>query len=63
MDLNENNKLLTIIDISRILNVKVSWVKSAIFKRKIPYIKVGHYVRFDEKEIESWIKRHKIYLK
>ena len=48
-------KLLDIREVAELLNVKPSWVRSAIFKRKIPYLKVGKLVRFNEIEIKNWL--------
>ncbi|MCY4643196.1 MAG: helix-turn-helix domain-containing protein [Bacteriovoracales bacterium] len=55
----EREKLITIAQTSRILNVKESWVRSAVFKKTIPFIKIGHHVRFDEGELMDWIGRNR----
>ena len=59
MKFEEKEKLMTIAETSRILNVKESWVRSAVFKKTIPFIKVGHHVRFDERELRDWIGRNR----
>lgn len=51
-------KLLTIDDLSAELGVKKSWVRSMILKRKIPYIKVGHHIRFEESTIKKWLSEN-----
>lgn len=50
-----NQKLLTIDEAADFLNVKVSRLRSAIFKGDIPYIKLGRLVRFDPKDLIKWI--------
>jgi excisionase family DNA binding protein len=35
--------------------VPLSWVYTGIRKRTIPHIKLGHYVRFDEEEVQQWL--------
>lgn len=52
-------ELLTIHEIAEILNVSYSWTRAAVFKNKIPYVKVGRLVRFCKKDIEAWIKSNK----
>ena len=46
-----DKKLLTIEEVADYLNVKVSWVRSAIFRREIPYLKVGSLVRFRSQRV------------
>ena len=54
----ENQNLLTVEQTAKILNVKASWVRSAVFRRAIPYVKVGHLVRFRERDLKEWIKEN-----
>lgn len=39
------------------LNVPVSWVYQRTRERSIPFIKVGHYCRFDVDEVVDWLRR------
>ena len=55
-----DKKLLTIEEVAEYLNVKVSWVRSAIFRREIPYLKVGNLVRFSAKELHEWIEKNSV---
>ena len=55
-----DKKLLTIEEVADYLNVKVSWVRSAIFRREIPYLKVGSLVRFRAKELQEWIEKNSV---
>jgi excisionase family DNA binding protein len=54
----DNKGLLTVEEASKFLNVKVSWLRQAIFKREINYIKVGALVRFREEDLESYIQKN-----
>lgn len=47
--------LLTIEQASELLKVKPSWLRCQVFKKNIPYIKVGRHLRFELAEIEKWI--------
>ena len=55
-----DKKLLTIEEVAEILNVKVSWVRSAIFRREIPYVKVGNHVRFKEYDLLEWLEKNSV---
>jgi excisionase family DNA binding protein len=50
------DKLLTIGQVSDILQVKKSTIYSWTFTRKIPFLKINGVVRFKEKAICSWIE-------
>ncbi len=52
--------MLTIKQLALQLNVKESWLRSQIFRRKIVYHKLGSQVRFDELEINKWIQNTKV---
>ena len=46
-------KLLTPEEISRILNVRLSTIYKWTHMGTIPYIKVGKFIRFKEKDIKE----------
>lgn len=52
--------LLTIEQASDLLKVKRSWLRCQVFKKAIPYVKVGRHVRFELTEIERWIAENAI---
>lgn len=54
------DKLLTVDDVARILDVKKSTIYQWTHMRLIPYIKMGRFVRFREKEIEKWLKAKQV---
>ena len=57
----ENNiQLLTIEDASRFLNVKISRLRTAIFKKEIGYIKLRGLIRFTKDHLSDWIYSNEI---
>lgn len=48
--------LLTIKEAALFLNVKESRIRTEIFRRKIPYVKIGALVRFRKIDLEKWIE-------
>ncbi|MFA5858406.1 MAG: helix-turn-helix domain-containing protein [Elusimicrobiota bacterium] len=53
-------KLLSITEVSEYLGLSKNTIYSWIWQRKIPYVKCGRLVKFDKKDIDQWIERHKI---
>ena len=49
------DKLLTIDQLSDILQVKKNTIYSWTFTRKIPFVKINGALRFKEKAITKWI--------
>ena len=54
------NKLLTKQELAEYLNVKESTVYQWTHYRKIPYIKLGRFLRFDLDEVNEWLQEHKM---
>ena len=44
------------------LSVPRSWVYKQAEARRIPYYKVGHYLRFDPADISAYVRRNRIEL-
>lgn len=42
------------------LNTTERQVRRLIADKKIPYVKVGHFVRFDPAEIRKWIDSNRV---
>jgi excisionase family DNA binding protein len=42
------------------LGVTVRFVRRLVAERRIPYVKVGKFVRFDPVEVERWIDEHRV---
>jgi len=50
------NDLITIKELSKLLDVKPSWIKSMVFKKQIPFIKLGKkHIRFSRQAIQKWV--------
>ena len=56
---NENKQLLTIADAAVFLAFTQSRIRYEVFKKRIPFIKIGRSIRFDEKDLISWIMNQK----
>ena len=53
-------ELITIQEASGFLKMKESWIRSAIFRREIPYIKMGALIRFNKGELQKWLARQTV---
>lgn len=49
-------KLMTINEASAFLNLKVSKLRSMVFRKEIPFIKFGRLVRFHAQDVEAWLQ-------
>ena len=58
--LNENTLLFTVEEASRMLNLKISRIRSAIFKREISYVKFGALIRFRPEDLSNFINKNLI---
>ena len=47
--------MLDITGVANRLGVEVRYVRRLVAERRIPYIKLGHLLRFDPAEVESWL--------
>lgn len=52
-------KLLNIIQLSEVINVKKKTIYDWTHRRLIPHVKMGRLLRFDPGEIEKWVKHSK----
>lgn len=51
----ESVELLTIEDASKLLNLKVSRIRKAVFRREVKYVKLGALIRFKKDHLIEWI--------
>jgi excisionase family DNA binding protein len=42
------------------LNVSLRFIRRLCHERRVPYTKVGKFVRFDADELEAWIMTHRV---
>ncbi|MGH7746576.1 MAG: helix-turn-helix domain-containing protein [Acidimicrobiales bacterium] len=52
--------LLTIEQLADRLGSSVRHVRRLVAERRVPYVKVGRFVRFDEEEISAWLDEHRV---
>lgn len=52
---NDLPELLTIEEAGRLLNLKESRIRKAVFKREVKYIKLGALIRFKKDHLLEWI--------
>lgn len=48
--------LLTIEDVAAYVNVSVNTVRSWVKQDRIPFLKAGQLLRFDQDEVEAWLR-------
>ena len=56
-----NDALVDISAVAERLCVSVSYVRARVFRREIPFYKIGAAVRFDLGEIERWLQDRKVH--
>lgn len=52
-------QLLTINQLSEVLQIKVPTIYGWVHEDYIPYVKIGRLVRFEEDEVFKWLERKK----
>jgi len=52
-------RLLDMGEVARWLATSPRHVQRLVTERRIPYLKIGHFVRFDEQDVASWIEEQK----
>jgi len=50
-------ELVDINTLAELLGTSVRHLRRLVAERRIPYVKVGHYLRFDLREIVAWLER------
>jgi excisionase family DNA binding protein len=52
--------LITINQASEFLNLKTSRLRYLVFRRKIPFVKIGASVLFDKPDLQRWLENKKV---
>ena len=52
--------LLTIDQLAEHLGITTRHVHRLVAERRVPYVKVGWLVRFDQDEITTWLDQHRV---
>jgi excisionase family DNA binding protein len=42
------------------LDVSINTIRTWVWQRQIPFVKMGRLVKFDLKELEQWLKKRKV---
>ena len=50
------DKLLTLNELSELIQVKKKTIYDMVYTKRIPYTKVGNQLRFREDLIEAWLR-------
>lgn len=53
-------QLLTIDEMAERLNVSVRFVRRLVDERRVPYLKIGKFIRFAEDDLETWMQAQRI---
>jgi excisionase family DNA binding protein len=56
---NGRTALIDIKTVARMLAVSERYVRRLVFERRIEFVKVGHYVRFDPDAVDDWIEHRR----
>jgi excisionase family DNA binding protein len=54
------NDLMDIERLADRLGVGVRYVRRLVAERRVPFVKLGHLIRFDPADIGAWIRRAKV---
>jgi excisionase family DNA binding protein len=52
--------LLDIAQAADRLGVTPRFMRRLVFERRVPYIKVGKFVRFEPADLEAWLAAHRV---
>lgn len=52
------NELVSIQEAAKKLSVKVSWLRNAVFKKEIKFVKLGRLIRFRQIDLEELIQNN-----
>lgn len=59
MSLVSSSTILTFSEACNFLKIKKSRLRTAIFRKEIPYIKIGRLIRFDHHDLKEWLEKLK----
>jgi excisionase family DNA binding protein len=54
------DQLLDINGVAERCGVRVRFIRRLVAERRIPYIKLGHLLRFDPDEISAWLDGQRV---
>src|SRR5271156_3907334 len=53
-------RLIDITQLARLLATSQRHVRRLVEERRVPYLKIGHYVRFDPNDIQNWLDQQRV---
>jgi excisionase family DNA binding protein len=53
-------KLLTVKDVSEYTGLAPDTIYKVVSQRRIPFIKVGRLVKFNQGTLDAWLKQHTV---
>lgn len=54
------DKLYTVDEAAARLGVTPRWMRRAVAERRIPFVKLGHFVRFRPEDLDAYIDRNRV---
>ena len=58
--LGDVHTLVDIPTVAEALGVTVRHVRRFVAERRIPHVRVGHFIRFDPGDVRRWIDEHRV---
>ena len=52
---------LDVTEVASWLGTSQRHVRRMVAERRIPFVKIGHYVRFDEDDVASWVDEQRVW--
>lgn len=52
--------LLSLEEVADLLATSTRHVRRLVYERRIPYVKVGRWVRFDRSALAEWLEEHAV---
>ena len=56
----QENNFLTITEVAKYLNIKVSTLYSIVAVGEIPHFRIGRLLRFGKKDVDAWIETKRV---
>ena len=53
-------KYLTVKEVSEYIGIAVDTIYKMVNQRRIPFVKVGRLVKFDQAALDAWLKQHTV---
>jgi excisionase family DNA binding protein len=55
-----SKKLMTVKEVSDYIGLASDTIYTMVSQRRIPYVKVGRLVKFDQAMLDAWLKQHTV---